>query len=352
MKQYLTFLFCAAGALLAGCQHFYTVSAARSEQGGIYFSRIRKAVLPGANYLIRRGHILYATLNRVPGRKDRMGALAVLKESAGGNLEVLQIVPVNGWTPCHLTVSPDGKFLYTANYSSGDISEFALNGESVQGPPRRISHTGKGVTKRQKAPHPHFTGFSPDGKQLFVCDLGMDRVMIYPYGETGIREPAAESLELPPGSGPRHLAFSPCGNRIFVANELNSTVTAFVLKNGKWQRGKTLSTRKCGAAAAKNFPGAVKIAGDGRFFLVTNRGDDDIAIFAVLPNGDFKWCRNVPAQGGYPSDLMVDDARQQLRVINLKGGNIATFAIKYRVEDMELRLLKKAKISRGIGLCD
>ena len=323
MKQYLTFLFCAAGALLAGCQHFYTVSAARSEQGGIYFSRIRKAVLPGANYLIRRGHILYATLNRVPGRKDRMGALAVLKESAGGNLEVLQIVPVNGWTPCHLTVSPDGKFLYTANYSSGDISEFALNGESVQGPPRRISHTGKGVTKRQKAPHPHFTGFSPDGKQLFVCDLGTDEIVIYNY-QNGLVLPAVCKLKLPPGSGPRHLIFDPSGEVFYTANELNSTASSFRKNRNRWELVRTVSTLEKGTRV-RNSPGAIKITPDGRFFFITNRGHDSLALFETVEKGRFHLVGTFASPGRFPSDILVSDSGRRLIVSHLKSGSVHQF---------------------------
>ena len=360
MKTGVLSSFAAVMAVFAGCAKtdFCAVSVSGREDGGIYHFQGEKVFhtsVPRSNYMIKLpGKGAYCVTQN--GKRGQSGNILLVRTFGGRAAQIVRTIPVKGITPCHAAIAPDGKYIYTANYSSGTISEIPLPGKNpgTALPVRLIAHQGgsKVNRRRQSAPHPHFVGFNPVRRELFVCDLGMDRVMIYPYGETGIREPAAESLELPPGSGPRHLAFSPCGNRIFVANELNSTVTAFVLKNGKWQRGKTLSTRKCGAAAAKNFPGAVKIAGDGRFFLVTNRGDDDIAIFAVLPNGDFKWCRNVPAQGGYPSDLMVDDARQQLRVINLKGGNIATFAIKYRVEDMELRLLKKAKISRGIGLCD
>ena len=121
----------AAAVLFCGCcpPAFWAVSV-DSRQGGIYqisgdgSELVEK--LPALNYLIQgRNGIYYGTANRHPGKKSRYGAVVVLRRQ-GKSFQVLQTVSAGGITPCHLTLSPDGKYLYTANYSSGDISEFRL----------------------------------------------------------------------------------------------------------------------------------------------------------------------------------------------------------------------------------
>ena len=51
-------------------------------------------------------------------------------------------------------------------------------------------------------------------------------------------------VKLNPGSGPRHIAFSPSGKSVYVLNELTSTVTLFSYnsENGTMQAEQTLST--------------------------------------------------------------------------------------------------------------
>jgi 6-phosphogluconolactonase (cycloisomerase 2 family) len=75
------------------------------------------------NYLIAGNRYYYASAGRMPGSKSKAGTVAVLGKihMPHCDLGVLQSVSVEGITPCHLTLSCDENFLYTANYSSGDI---------------------------------------------------------------------------------------------------------------------------------------------------------------------------------------------------------------------------------------
>ena len=187
MKKIIFFILLSSfAAILSGCRNFYTVSLSKKAEGGIYCTeKSTKQVLsyPTMNYLISGSRYYYATAGRMPGKKSKSGAIAVLGRVhiPHCTLGVLQSVSAGGITPCHLTLSSDENFLYTANYSSGDISEFRLDNGKITGSQRLIKHEGKSITKRQKSPHPHFVGFSPDGKQLFASDLGTDKIFIYNY---------------------------------------------------------------------------------------------------------------------------------------------------------------------------
>lgn len=314
--------------LLAGCAEFLAVSGADAPAGGVYKLQaegtFQLVELSKLNCLIRApgSKRLYGTTLRGSG-----GVVVLDTMPFGGYIEV-KSVAAGGKTPCHLTLSPDGKFLYTANYSSGSVSEFRLEDGLPSNFPRIIRHTGRGAKPRQKSPHPHFVGFAPDGKQLYVCDLGADKIFVYDWTpETGLKTPAAAELTLPPGAGPRHLVFAPDGNTLYVADELDSTVASFVRKepNGAWRLAKVRSPLPQGANKNGNFPGAIKITADGKYFFVANRGDDSVAVFAASAGGEFRLVRTVRSGGEFPSDLLLSNDDRLLVVGHLNSGGVTSF---------------------------
>ena len=340
----------------------FLAGSADPGDGGIYVLQKKdcsekKIAAPTLNYLIRdrkEPSRLYATLGRHLSEKSRSGAVGIFREQPGGGISLVQCVSAEGRTPCHLTLSPDRAFLYTANYSSGDISELPLDHEGrVCGKVRIIPHSGRSVTPRQKGPHPHFVSFDPAGKQLYVCDLGSDEIRIYDYRPgRGIILPCAEILHLPPGSGVRHLAFAPDGKTLYTANELNSTATSFIRRNSgeRWKQLETHSTLKNPSAfSGKNYPGAIRITKDGRYFFITNRGENTLAFFETLPSGAFVLLDTVDSGGDFPSDILIFPDGKHLAVIHLKSHNVTLFEL----DGQKKRLLRKEesyKVKRGMTL--
>ena len=342
-----------AAVIFCGCANrtFMAISSAGNQSGGIYNITADKKVihtpLPRVNYMIKSPDgSFYVTQNGT--RTERNGNVVVMTKNDDGTMNIRQTVSTNGITPCHLALSPCGKFLYTANYSSGNLSEFKIAEGKLLFPPRQLQHTGSSVTKRQSAPHPHFAGFNPASGELFVCDLGTDDVVIYQLDRSGAK--CVSKLKLPPGSGPRHLAFAPNGKTIYIANELASTVSSFVNLNGKWEIVKTISSRPAKPSAPKNFPGAIKITSCGRYFFVTNRGDDTIAMFETLADGDFRLSKNVPAGGAYPSDIIFLDDEKILLTVNLKSNSVTRFRLDKAAVNLT-PLPGMIPIPRGISLC-
>ena len=360
------FLSAFAAILLSSCaspSSFLAVSSDRGSAGGVYEVKNGKAqpvaALPAMYHLVREpraGNLYYGTFIQNPAaavRKDRIGAAAVLERSSGNQLKTVQIRPVGGQTPCFAVLSPDGAFLYTANYSSGDVSELPLYRGRFSGPPRSIRQTGQGVTRRQQSPHPHCVLFDPAGKQLYVSDLGTDQIWIYCWTpEKGVELPCAEKLKLPPGSGPRHLVFDPSGLILYTANELNSTAASFVRESlqSPWKPGPVRSTLPKGVSGEKNYPGAIKISADGRFFFVTNRGHDSIAVFEASRSGDFKLLRAVPSGGQYPGDLLLLDGGR-LAVIHYREGGVRLFDFDPATGELTLKA-GDIPVPRGLSLCE
>ena len=329
MSKATKIFFASVGTLLlAGCAEFLAVSGADAPAGGVY-----KLQAEGTFQLVNLSKL--NCLVRAPGSKRLYGTtvrgsggVVVLDTMPFGGYIEVKSVAAGGKTPCHLTLSPDGNFLYTANYSSGSVSEFRLKDGLPANLPRIVRHTGRSVTKRQKSPHPHFVRFDAEGKRLYVCDLGADKIFVYDWTpETGLKTPAAAELTLPPGAGPRHLVFSPDGNTLYVANELDSTAASFVREGpGKtWRLAEVRSTLPSGANKKGNYPGAIKITADGKFFFVANRGDDSVAIFATSGGGKFRLLRTVRSGGEFPSDLLLANGDRLLVVGHLNSGGVTSF---------------------------
>ena len=117
------------------------------------------------------------------------------------------------------------------------------------------------------------------------ADLGIDRVVVYRIDEArGTLTPhEAGSIAAAPGAGPRHLAFTPAGDAVFVINELDSTIASYAWDPARGTleaRGKAVSTLPADFAG-ENLTAEIAVHPGGAFLYGSNRGHDSIAIFRI-----------------------------------------------------------------------
>ncbi|MGI5924960.1 MAG: lactonase family protein [Lentisphaeria bacterium] len=343
----------AMGILLVSCtalapvlaQQFYVVAAANSDAGGVYrlglaadgtFEQYSFTAVKTINYLIRhplQPDYYYGTVERLPD--GTRGGVVAFRRVANGDLEPLTITPTGGASSCHLVLSPDGNFLYTANYGGASISELPMR-DFLPQPGRVIAHHGSGPHKRQAGPHPHFVGFDPAGKQLFVPDLGLDRVLVYPWqAGVGLLTDQVEQLSLAPGAGPRHAVFTADGNTLYVANELDGSVTSFVRREGCWLRAHTIPAVHA-EDIGTNYPGAIRLSADERWLLVSNRGHNSLALLATGAGGAMTLRDVAPSGGVNPRDLMICPSGDWLLTTNDKSGTLARLRFDTTAGRLEL----------------
>lgn len=205
---------------------------------------------------------------------------------ATSQLTLLNRQSAHGQTTAHVSVDPSGQIVMAANYDSGTFCAFTVAADgSLNGSPSAlfIVNGRHGPDPRQTGPHPHSVTFSPDGSVASVCDLGVDRVFI--YGVTAARGQVATvvlaSAAVPAGAGPRHSVFSADSRFLYSINELAGTVSVFA-----WDaRRPSLTLRQTVSSLASGYRGiahSAEIALDrsGRFMYASNRGPNDIAVFA------------------------------------------------------------------------
>ena len=208
-------------------------------------------------------------------------------DPATGKLTLINQQPSMGTAPCHVALDPTGKFLLVANYSSGSVAVFPVAADGRLGAPSSvIQHQGHSVdASRQKGPHAHGVTFDPAGRHVFICDLGLDRVVAYQLDATGKLTPAAHPYaSVKPGSGPRHLVFSPDARFAYVLNEMAATVTVFAYDAATGQ----LTEQQSIATVPADFTGQkscaeIAIHPSGRWLYASNRGHDSLAVFAIDP---------------------------------------------------------------------
>jgi len=166
---------------------------------------------PGSLTFSKKSDLLFA-VGREKGVKE--GFVASFTSHADGSLKLINSESSMGAGPCHITLDKGSNFLFVANYSSGSIASFQVDKDGVISKAVSVAqHEGSSVNeRRQRGPHAHSVYASPDNKFVYSADLGIDKVMIYKLNATTGALVPSGSADVPAGSGPRHMAFSPSGD--------------------------------------------------------------------------------------------------------------------------------------------
>ena len=226
--------------------------------------------------------------------------------------------------PCHVRVG--GHWLAVTNYGSGSVAVFPIDADgSIGSMVSSVQHEGSGPNRRrQEAPHPHSTIFTPDHRFLVVADLGIDRLVMYAFDE-GILKLHSE-VAARPGAGPRHLAFHPDGRHLFAVNELDSSVTLYRYDDGPGALVE-LQTLPTTAGATENTAADLHTSRSGGHLYVSNRGEDSVAVFAFDAGDGLTRIVVRPCGGNWPRGFGVAPGGGHLLVANRHSNDIAALPL-------------------------
>jgi 6-phosphogluconolactonase len=280
------------------------------------------------------------------GKESSISAFSIDAKSA--QLTLLNKLPAAGEDPCYLSFDKSGKYLFVANYTSGNVVVFPILPDGKLGEHTSVlQDTGTvGPNKeRQEAPHAHW--ITNLGGEVFVADLGLDRILVYKFDSSngtlgpmpaeGPNVPFPQGpVELGPGTGPRHAAFSQSGRFMYVLGELDSTVTRYVATkegvfNGSLGKYSTLPAGFSG----RNDAAEIALHPSGKWLLASNRGHDSIAVFSVDPAmGKLKPVGHYPTGGKEPRHFAIDPTGRFLLAENQNSNSIVVFRIDSATGDL------------------
>ena len=292
---------------------FYISGMTEDLNGGIFHCRWENdAVQVRKFYPLERNLFLCWSPDKrtiyASSQHEGVGFVSAYKVDDRGDLELKNTVQADGRSVCFLQTSPDGKFLYSANYASGNISEFTINEDGALGVLKQsIRHVGSSIHSEQSSPHPHCCTFTPDKRYLCVADLGTDKVLLYPFDAgKGIAPVAEKEYAVPPGAGPRQLIFDVSGNFAYLLCELGNLIMRFRYCDGNLEFIDMVSTLPDGVENSS--AAALKFSSNGKFLYASNRGHDTIAVFAVDQEGKPADVKFYPSAGSSPRDFnFLDD---------------------------------------------
>lgn len=282
------------------------------------------------------GRVLYAVGEATMIGEQKQGGLSAFAVEPGGTLRLKNTKPSGGSGPCHLAVDAKGRFVFTANYGSGSVAALPLLADGSLGEPAAVmQHRGSSVNpQRQTGPHAHCANLSPDGRCLLVCDLGLDQVLVYRVGVAGqaLMENDPPFTKLAPGAGPRHLDFSRDGKRVYVVNEMASSVTVldYDAQHGTLRETQTSSTLPEGYAGNTTCA-EIAVHPSGKFLYASNRGHDSIAVFKVdKRTGLLTPVEHIGTQGKTPRHFALDPTGDWLLAENQGSDSVVVFKVNPR----------------------
>lgn len=299
---------------------FYTIRA-NTRTGEITLGDHHEGLVnPSFLAATRDGRNLYVVEEADPGKVVAFGI------EPDGQIKELHRLPTGSSASCHVSLSPDESLVAVCNYVGGRCELFRRSTTGhlrasqsfdlqAQSPPGRNSHA-------------HFTLFSPDGRQLYVADLGLDRVWILSLDAAGKHyEYAAQRwVEIRNGSGPRHLVMNASSSILYAVTEFSSEVVAFgrnpddghLAAMGHWS---TLPA----AFGRVNFCADIRMHPGGRWILASNRGHDSLTVFSVEKDGTLRAVSHVASGGESPRAFAFSPDGHYLQVANQNSNSIVVF---------------------------
>jgi 6-phosphogluconolactonase len=271
--------------------------------------------------------LIYAANEVMEFNGTKGGGVTTLKYvPETGSIEKVSelLVPFGG--PCFISLTPDGKFLLMANYSSSSISVVKLDDKGF---PEGVTDTIQFEPMDGKISHPHMLSFDPAGKKVYLTDLGLDRIVIYDFdsAEGRLKQLPDGIIKMAEGTGPRHFVFNASGTKMYVICELNSTISVFdVSEKGGLTSIQTLTTLGDGFTD-KSFCADIHLGKNEQYIYGTNRGENTIVVFRLESDGKLAFAGRTSCGGNWPRNFVIDPSGETIIVGNQKSGDISIFKI-------------------------
>ncbi|WP_448145659.1 lactonase family protein [Pseudomonas silesiensis] len=279
---------------------------------------------------------LFVVNENGPGQADPVGRVSSYAiDPKTHELSLINQVQSLGNEPTHSSLSAEGSHLFVSNYSvvedpGGTLAVLPVGADGKLQPVVQMSsHPSSRVNpERQMSAHVHSTVSAPDGRYVFSNDLGADRIFVYrfdPKANPDLPLTAAKpaAVQLPPGSGPRHLLFSANGKHAWLTMEMSAQVAVFDYRDGQLEQTQMVDLA-AGQPVSDKAASALHASADDKFLYVSNRGTaNQVLVFAIDPaSGHLKELQRRSVEGDHPREFSLDPSGKFLLIANQKSNQI------------------------------
>lgn len=301
--------------------------------------QVIKSENPSWLTLSKDQHHLFAVNENGPGQTDVVGKVSSFAiDPKTHAVSFINQIDSKGEEPTHSNLSLDGRFLFVANYAvhpdpGGSLAVVPVGKDGKLSPVAQTStHEASKVNpERQASSHVHSAVPTPDGKYLIAMDLGADKMFVFNYDAkknqplTPAKTPA---VDLPPGSGPRHLLFSKDGKHAWLTMEMSAQVAVFDYHDGAFKRTALVDLANKDGQQYRA-AGGLHTSPDGKFLYVANRGEaNELVVFSInSSNGQLKEVQRRSVEGKEPREFSFDPSGHFVLIANQKSNQIVTVRV-------------------------
>lgn len=281
--------------------------------------------------LARDGDLLFVGMETKAEGDDLLFSYKIRED---GTLEEIDSEHTVGLAICDLEVDAENNFIFALNFESCSMSMLKYDDAGKLERTFTYEFTdpgsyeiGYGPTERQSAAHPHGVKIMPDGKHLSVCNMGADKIYIFEIDRTnGKLVPCPEkTVTIDGGEGARHMVFSKDGKFAYMNTEMGCTVYVFAVgEAGALTRLQKLSTLNPEQEnPAKGWCSVVIVSEDGKYAYVANRGQNNIAAYAIGEDGLLTNIGYFDCCGDSPRGMTFGYADEVIIVSSNKSGTVS-----------------------------
>jgi len=301
--------------------------------------QVIKSENPSWLTLSRDQHHLFAVNENGPGQTDVVGKVSSFAiDPKTHAVSFINQIDSKGEEPTHSNLSLDGRFLFVANYAvhpdpGGSLAVVPVGKDGKLSPvAQTATHEASKVNpERQASSHVHSAVPTPDGKYLIAMDLGADKMFVFNYDgkkNQPLTPAKTPSVDLPPGSGPRHLLFSKDGKHAWLTMEMSAQVAVFDYHDGGFKRTALVDLANKDGQQYRA-AGGLHTSPDGKFLYVANRGEaNELVVFSIDPsNGQLKEVQRRSVEGKEPREFSFDPSGHFVLIANQKSNQIVTVRV-------------------------
>jgi len=223
--------------------------------------------------------------------------------------------------PCFLEKT--NNHLFTANFGNGSVIVHPVDQD---GGLQAYTDYHAYNNEQKNGSHIHTIRHIPQTNYYVATDLGYNQLVFYSFEEQEGRLQEECIVALPAGAGPRHIAFHPNQEILYVVNEHDSTICTFSYQTSE----RKVIQKQVVSTIPEDFIGTthgahIVITKDGRHVYASNRGHHSIALFEVLKNGNLQLVEIYKLKGEWPRHFTLSPKEDFLLVANEHTDTIELF---------------------------